>query len=65
MWIVIIFACMTNGACGFIDSPPVYLESECVQMRDTANMAMELDPNVLSYGSKCLQVKAMEVSEAR
>jgi hypothetical protein len=62
MWLVIIFACMTNGACGFIDSPPVYLESECLEMLQQADMALQLDPEIAMYDSKCLKVKVIEVT---
>ena len=61
MWVVIIFACMTNGACGFIDSPPVYMKSQCLEMLEQANMALNLDPEIALYDSKCLHIQLMEV----
>jgi len=64
MWLVIIFACMTNNACGFIESPPVYLRSQCLEMLDQANMALQLDPEIAIYESKCIQVQTMEVGRS-
>ena len=65
MWVVIVFMCMVNGTCGFIDSPPVYSESECTRMMLKADMALEADPAVATYASKCIQIKVMEVGESR
>ena len=65
MWVVIVFMCLANGACGFVDSPPVYAESDCVKMMVQADMAMEADPTVVSYASKCVQIKVMEVAGSR
>lgn len=65
MWVVIVFMCMTDGSCGFVDSPPVLLESECQRMMMKADMALEADPNVTKYASKCIQIKLMEVASPR
>jgi hypothetical protein len=65
MWVVIVFACLTVGTCGFIDSPPVYSQSECEIMKARADKMLDADPMVSTYLSKCIQIQMSEAAIPR
>jgi hypothetical protein len=60
MWIVVVYVCLSNAACIFIDSPPVYTSDECEKLKVQVDNYMNNDPRVIAYDKTCVHVRMRE-----
>lgn len=61
MWIAIVYVCLANGSCGFVDSPPVNKEKECAALIERIIPVLEADSTVVRYHPTCIRIKMREL----
>lgn len=55
IWIPIIYFCLSNGACGFLQGNPTYTKGGCQEQLDQASVRMNQDPQIAAFDATCAQ----------
>jgi len=58
-WVPIIYFCLSNGACGFLQGNPTYTESGCQEQLAQASVQMNQDPEIAGFDATCVRVASI------
>jgi len=58
-WVPIIYFCLSNGACGFLQGNPTYTEGGCKEQLDQASVYMNQDPEIAGFDATCVRVASI------
>lgn len=56
IWIPIMYICLTNGGCAFLQGNPTYTEKGCIEQLAHATVVMQKDPQVVAFDGTCLSL---------
>lgn len=55
-WLPIVFVCLFNGECGFVQDTAHIYQKECEKALNEMVTRMEQEPAVTSFRGTCLQI---------
>lgn len=59
IWIPVIFLCMSNGTCGFMQGTPTYTERSCNAQLESTLPVLQADVNVTAFDGTCVSAVAI------
>lgn len=60
MFVAILYMCLTNGNCGFVQSPPFYDKKKCEKVKAAVVKELLVDDDVTAFDAKCIHIKMSE-----
>lgn len=54
IWIPVIYFCLSNGACGFMQGNPTYTEAGCKEQLSQAGVRLQYDTSVVAFDGTCV-----------